>query len=627
MGYASPDQVGKGIHLRQFARCFVISDEIKHVAICVLEASMIVYPIVRSVVEKMQKIDGKDRWSDHNIMITASHTHSGVGGYVDNLVYQLPTFGYVDETFQPLVNGICNTIQKAAKNMQASKIIYGETDVLNISINRSPSAYLANPQEERMKQMLFVGENDKMIGVLNFYPIHPTSMNNTNVLVSSDNVGYAALLLEKKFNPTSLTGEGTFVAAFALTNHADVSPNTKGPRCEFTGKSCNFNTSDCLLQRCIAPGPGRDMFESTKIIGTRLFEGALKIITDKIGREVTGNVNYIHQFIDMSTSKFENVSGCDPAVGVSVLAGTTDGPGLFIVDQGFTTPLISPLIPQFKNDFECHKPKPILVIDKDMIIPYEWLQEKLPTQGFIIGGNLLLGVPGEITTMGGRRIEDTIRKLYGDVNVIAMSLCNSYGGYIVTREEYDVQRYEGASTLFGPHTLQIIIEQFKLLCNAMLKNEELPIGPIPPNYEDKMIPIQSKVWYDAPAFFQKFGDVQTQPREEYRMYDTVCVTFCSANPRNDLRHGGSYMNVERKNDDGTWKVVANDASWETKWIWGRPTPFSVIFGDSQTTACWEIPDTVEAGTYRISHFGKAKALSGKFTDFGNSCRPFNVIVD
>lgn len=27
---------------------------------------------------------------------------------------------------------------------------------------------------------------------------------------------------------------------------------------------------------------------------------------------------------------------------------------------------------------------------------------------------------------------------------------NTYGHYIATREEYGVQRYEGASTLFGP---------------------------------------------------------------------------------------------------------------------------------------------------------------------------------
>lgn len=40
-----------------------------------------------------------------------------------------------------------------------------------------------------------------MLGAISWFAVHPTSMNNTNPLVSSDNMGYASILLEQAMNP------------------------------------------------------------------------------------------------------------------------------------------------------------------------------------------------------------------------------------------------------------------------------------------------------------------------------------------------------------------------------------------------------------------------------------------
>ena len=45
-----------------------------------------------------------------------------------------------------------------------------------------------------------------------------------------------------------------------------------------------------------------------------------------------------------------------------------------------------------------------------------------------------------------------------DVRVVIAGLTNTYSSYITTIEEYGVQRYEGASTIFGPHTLDAYIQ-------------------------------------------------------------------------------------------------------------------------------------------------------------------------
>lgn len=156
-----------------------------------------------------------------------------------------------------------------------------------------------------MTQLRFVDDENNYMGVINWYAVHPTSMNNTNKLVTSDNVGFASILLEREMNPDAMPGQGQFVAAFASANLGDSSPNTAGPKCEFSGKPCDLLSSSCPSDEghCFASGPGKDQFDSCKMIATKLFEGAKNILRNGPGREVTGEISFIHQFINMSSAK------------------------------------------------------------------------------------------------------------------------------------------------------------------------------------------------------------------------------------------------------------------------------------------------------------------------------------
>ena len=84
------------------------------------------------------------------------------------------------------------------------------------------------------------------LGMIDWFAVHPTSMNNTNVLISGDNKGYASLLMEKAMNPPgTLPGKGNFVAAFSQSNEGDVSPNINGAHCQDTGEMCDIGHSPC----------------------------------------------------------------------------------------------------------------------------------------------------------------------------------------------------------------------------------------------------------------------------------------------------------------------------------------------------------------------------------------------
>lgn len=194
-------------------------------------------------------------------------------------------------------------------------------------------------------------QDGRPLGIVNWFAVHPTSMNNTNKLLSGDNKGYASMQFEYKMNPSARPGKGNFVAAFASTNLGDVSPNTKGARCIDTGEPCDREQSTCggRNQNCIAFGPGKDMEESTEIIGRKQYEVAYELFKDenKTADQLKGPVKFIHQYVDMTNYEVEvldplsnktvHKTTCKGALGYSFAAGTTDGPGAFDFVQGDKT--------------------------------------------------------------------------------------------------------------------------------------------------------------------------------------------------------------------------------------------------------------------------------------------------
>ncbi|KAG1837418.1 Neutral/alkaline non-lysosomal ceramidase-domain-containing protein [Suillus subalutaceus] len=81
------------------------------------------------------------------------------------------------------------------------------------------------------------------MGFLSFFPVHGTSLYENNTLVSGDNKGMAAWMYESYIEPSSMLGNNSFVAGFiqcespsALeANVGDTTPNTLGAYCELLG--------------------------------------------------------------------------------------------------------------------------------------------------------------------------------------------------------------------------------------------------------------------------------------------------------------------------------------------------------------------------------------------------------
>lgn len=655
MGYAKMDQKGNGLHLRTFSRAFIIDDGEERFVFVSVDSAMIGNDIRQEVLRKLQ-IQFGNMYTERNVMISSTHTHSSPGGFMLDVLFDLTTFGFVRESFDAIVNGITKSIERAHDAVVPGRIHIIHGQVLDANINRSPQAYRNNPKSERDKyeydvdkiltQMQFIGADDKPLGVVNWFAVHPTSMNNTNRLVSSDNMGYASILFEKMMNNNTMIGKGQFVAAFASTNLGDVSPNTRGPKCEFSGKNCSDQyTCPGIKEKCFASGPGKNMFESTSIIAHKIYQEAAKLWKSDKAMEVIGPVRVVHQYVNMpeqsaefyneTTGKFEEVHGCIPAMGYSFAAGTTDGPGSFAFEQGTTTSnpfwntVRNFLAAPTKEDIRCQGAKPILLATGRMKLPYQWQPKIVSTQVAIIGNVVIAGVPAEFTTMSGRRLREVIKKVINDASndetsVIVAGLCNTYSDYVTTPEEYQIQRYEGASTIYGPHTLTIYLRQYQELVQAAIKKKSIPSGPPASKLlHSNLITLVPPVLYDTPKWGRNFGDVIQQPSKVASPGDTVKAIFVAGHPRNNLMTDSTFLTVERLEDDEVWLPIVTDADWETKFQWTRT---SVILGSSQVTITWEVPEDVKPGEYRIRHNGYYRYILGGVYPYYGVTNHFRVEV-
>jgi neutral ceramidase len=670
MGMANSKQKGEGLHFRLRSRAFIAVDTEtnKRFVQVSLDAGMAGIVLKKRVIAGLAKKLPAGLYTDANVAVSGTHTHSGPSGFLEDTIFQFAGSGWVPQTIDCYVNGVVESIVRAHNQIQPATASLAEGKVHGANINRSPTAYLNNPAEERaaypdgntdktMVQLMFnqAGGPKAPMGVFNWFAVHPTSMNNTNKLVSGDNKGYASYLMERAFNgPTSKTlpGAGEFVAAFVSTNLGDVSPNTAGPHCRDTGEPCDNPASTCngKVAMCSSAGPGKDMFESTEIIATKQLDVALAL-TRANATQLGSGVDFIHTYVKFPglqvTPSAANPgpagSLCGAAMGDSFAAGTTDGPGMFNFNQGNTSnPLwnvIGSLLHKASPEQrECQHPKEILLDTGSISFPHPWAPDVLPIQLFRLGQLLIVNVPTELTTMAGRRLRKALKAAmveHGllseeEGTVVISGLANGYADYTTTFEEFQVQRYEGGSTIFGPHQLQGYVQELTRLAVAMATNATVGPGPTPDDFSDKLS--KGKGPKAESCKEHAFGDATADVPGGATFVagaGVVKVTFVGGWPNNNLRAEGTFLEVQRQAAAGAWRTVAVDGDPETRF-------HSVVHSCSALASCdyhdatvqWFVPAGAAAGTYRIVHHGtyfhKPALKKGELVEYNGTSSTFEV---
>ena len=600
-GFGRPDQIDEGIHIRQRSRAFVIvqaDDPAKRLVFVTADLGSIDHHMALDVVDSLQQRFGPV-YSLDNVILTATHTHSGPGGYWQSRTTTGLDGGLYPDHYDAIVRGITASIVKAHNDLQPGTIYIATGTVKDAGVNRSSVAYLENPVQERsqysedtntaMTLLKFVDDTGE-IGTLNWYALHPTAMNFYNHLISGDHKGYAALRMEQLYG-SKYTSDDDFVAAFAQSDPGDVTPNT------------NLDNT----------GPGKTDVETTRIMGERQLRVTQQLY-DEAQEELNGPIDTRRIYVDFSDYRVQDrytrageQHTCPSAYGYSFAGGSTeDGGGHFLFSEGMTEQsvwldwLIRLVtgVPKWTESVQaCQTPKPIL---------FETGSGKPPLQSQIhsvtvarIGQLVILALPAEVTTMAGRRLRDSVMRELGDWAhyIVLAGYANGYAGYVTTPEEYRLQQYEGGHTLHGQWSLPAYQQVAGQLARNLQSGTSVTNGTQYDDWRGKSVGLPLPVGAVAlPPEGKRYGDALLLPKANYTKGDTVFVEFWSTNPTAHYTTDNNFLLVERSTPS-SWQKVADDGDWSTRVRW------RLEHGVYVAQLSWEVPASTPAGDYRITHLG------------------------
>lgn len=628
MGYSSFDQKATGIHQRQRSRAFVVADQDSGNRVVYVNAdlAMIFQSVQQGVIAKLKKRYGS-LYDEKNVLLSATHTHAGSGGHSHHLAYNLASLGFQKGTYNAIVDGIVESVVAAHEDLKPGTITLGRGELTNASVNRSKVAFDKNPESDKAAfpdaidpamTVLRFKQGGTDIGAINWFATHNTSLTNKNTLLSPDNKGYAAYEWEHddkgvRYLDDKAAGRKGFVAAFPNTNAGDMSPN---------------------LNLKPGSGPTEDEFENTRIIGDRQFRKAQEVY-DAADTPLSGSVDSRMRFVNMEevtvqgeyTPDGEEHRTCPAVVGASTLAGSVeDGPAIPGFEEGMNSPVADLLEPWHIDPpqwlVDCQYPKASLVPTGMITVGAPATPKILPLQIVKLGQFYLVAGPAEYTIVSGLRIRTSVAEELGVPveNVLMQGYANAYSQYVTTPEEYDMQQYEGGSTLYGRYTLPAYQQEFAKLAASLRDGSAVDRGPTPPDLSDRQINLQTGVVMDNPPSGKSFGGVLVQPEGSYEPGDTAKTEFVTGHPKNNLHRNGTFLEVQRL-EDGKWVRYLDDGDWGTKYRWIR---INGLTGTSKAAITWDIAPGTPAGTYRIVHTGDSKSLFGKITPFSGTTRKFTV---
>ncbi|MFN2522600.1 MAG: neutral/alkaline non-lysosomal ceramidase N-terminal domain-containing protein [Mycobacteriales bacterium] len=574
MGYGMRFQRTTGVHLRQRSRAFVIGDPTsgRRLVLVVADIGMFFANVRAAVLARLDPAVVRPE----DLVLTATHTHAGPGGFSGYRMYNTTNKGLRRHTFDAVVDGVVASIHAALADAAPGRLVLGQGALDDASVNRSPEAFARNPAEDRqhfpagidpLTTVLRFERAGQLVGVVSWFATHGTSLTNRNTLISGDNKGYAAWAWERLLSDAGSPA----VAAFAQTNSGDLSPNVPDA----------------------TQGPTSDEVENTRIIGERQLLASQAAAAG--GSELAGPLETRLSYIDLPGLDVRPEFSPDgrphrlgrAVLGAAFAAGTKEGRGVGFCHEGVAAnPLLSAcsglafrLRPQVG---QAHSPKAMLL----PVGALGWVAERVPVQLVRIGPLVLVALAQEVTIVAGLRLRRAVAEVL-DVpleTVLVQGYANDYAGYVTTPEEYDAQRYEGGHTMFGRWQLPAYVQEVTRVALDMRDARAARPGPPP------MLRPPPEAAAAAPDATTRCSGVRTQPADGYAAGDLVVAEVEGDDPRGPARD--RYLLVQAQRPSG-WESVARDGDWSATVQWRKDDVSAWV-----TTLSWRIPAGT-SGVHRL----------------------------
>jgi len=202
--------VSRGVHDPLKAHALALSLEGNIFVLVSVDIGAVPFRVVRNVRERLRDMYGLP---EENVMIAATHTHSGPA------VTPLRRAGEaVDENYVSVFERkIFTAAKEAIENLSNGTIYYSKGVAENLSFDRRRKS---EPADKEVIVISFF-KNDKAIGFVVNFPCHPVCLGEDNLLVSADYPQYLYATLKKVY------GENTGVL-FLTGACGDIDPVWRG---------------------------------------------------------------------------------------------------------------------------------------------------------------------------------------------------------------------------------------------------------------------------------------------------------------------------------------------------------------------------------------------------------------
>ena len=637
-GWTRADRTSHGQHTRLFSRAMVLQQGGPKVALVQVDLFMIPAGMVKHIGERLADIG----LSEQNILISASHTHSGPGGYANfpTLNTTAPTletvmdpFSFValfnppaadPQLYRFLTEQIAAAIRRADADRGPAVAGWGSSRLLGITQNRSLEAHLANHGIElpygkgRVEQDPGGYEHtiDPDVNVLRVDKLVRETVRKKKA--RKKRRAKRRQRRRRAATAPAFTGRATTrlrqvpIGAWStFANHGTVTWST------FEYYNADHHASamrvfeDTVRERGRVPasqevmnvygnsdegdmsaGLIRQGPAASDFVGRAEAAAMLEAWEDarpRLSRTPEVDVRWTRICFCGQTTEGGQVAD-RPEVGLPFVTGSEEGRGpLYDITpehfEGARNPVaIGP---------QGHKIYPPGVSSVPKVVPLLAVR---------VGPRLIASVPGEGTKEVGARIRADVERAVagsGIERVVISGLANEFVLYFTTPEEYSRQHYEGGNSHFGTYASNLLKEELARLAGTLARGEAAP-APVPFDATNGVRP-------DGPPFGDgaASGTLTAEPAASYPRLTRAEVSWQGGPQGLDRPVDRPFVTTERR-EGSRWVRADDDLGLAMLWE---------VDDEGRHRARWEIPLDAPLGTYRFVITAKQYRLES---------RPFEV---
>jgi neutral ceramidase len=453
-GHSMEGRVGLGVWTRLSARAIYLEDE-EGQPLVLLAADLWGMPagLVDAVAERLGRSSATAHIGREHLVFGATHTHHGPSGFATARAYSVwagPERGFDPHLLEFLAARMSAAVERAVATRRPASVTRQTVAVPTVARNRSVEPFLRNAEASQivaanaplpgcgphpdaegpaatidachavdpLLETLHVTEaqTEKTIALVGFFAVHATAMPNRTEVYHGD------LFVSATARARDLLGDETVVALFNGAQ-GDVSPNWAEQ--------------------------GR---HATLALGHALAEAMVASVQEK-GVPVSGRFESYYAVAPIADTSFRDPRGSEERTGRRAIPGYPMAGG---AEDGRTRHHARGRREGVTARRERARGHGL----KRPLVPVPFLALAHPRGDFPLdaplsvhrlSGLTLVTLPGEFSTVMGRRIAQAVAEATGDDGrVITVGLSGEYLSYFTTPEEYALQHYEGASTLYGP---------------------------------------------------------------------------------------------------------------------------------------------------------------------------------